>query len=307
MSIHAQAISRSNLDLRTPTGVLHGSLVLPRVSERVPVVLLIAGSGPTDRNGNNPMGHNDSLRLLAQALAQQGIASLRYDKRGIAQSRPAAPHEETLTIEQYADDAVRWAQKLGADSRFSRVVLVGHSEGALVATLAANRSGAAVLVTIAGSGRPLDQVLDDQLSTRLTPDLMTESRNILDALKAGRPYPIVDPQLQVIFRPSVQPFLMSWLRHDPAKALAAVHIPTLIVQGDHDAQVGVADAKALQAAQPDARLRIIGGMNHVLRITPKEFELQRASYDDPRLPVARALVEAIATFIISTATDSPSS
>lgn len=305
--IHAQAISRSPMDLETASGVLHGSLVLPQRQSPGPVALLIAGSGPTDRNGNNPAGRNDSLRRLAQSLAQQGVATVRYDKRGIAASQPAAPDETTLSIEQYARDAADWSRKLAQDPRFSSVFLIGHSEGALVATLAANQAEIAGLITIAGTGRPLDQVIEEQLSTRLPAELQDESRTILDSLKAGRLYPLVDPKLDVLFRPSVQPFLISWLRQDPAGAFAKVHAPALVIQGDHDAQVGVEDAEALAKANPHATLKIIGGMNHVLRITPKDFEAQRASYNDPGLPVARELVTAISTFVTQTDATSPSS
>lgn len=305
--IHAQAISRSPIDLETASGVLHGSLVLPQRNSLGPVALLVAGSGPTDRNGNNPAGRNDSLRRLAQSLAQQGVATVRYDKRGIAASQPAAPDEATLSIEQYARDAAEWVRKLAQDPRFSSVYLIGHSEGALVATLAANQAEVAGLVTIAGTGRPLDQVIEEQLSTRLPAELQDESRTILDSLKAGRLYPLVDPKLEVLFRPSVQPFLISWLRQDPAGAFAQVRAPALVIQGDHDAQVGVEDAESLAKANPRAKLQIIGGMNHVLRITPKAFEAQRASYNDPNLPVARELVTAISTFVTQTSAKSPSS
>ena len=141
--VQAAPILREPVSLDTGQGVLEGSLVLPQRNEPVPVVLLVAGSGPTDRNGNNPGGgHNDAHRKLAQALAQQGIASVRYDKRGIAASFAATPHERDLSVERYVADVVAWVQQLRGDKRFSQVILVGHSEGALIATLAANGSGA---------------------------------------------------------------------------------------------------------------------------------------------------------------------
>jgi len=285
------------LELDTGAGVLYGSLLLPQSDSPVPIALLIAGSGPTDRDGNNPMGRNDSLKRLAQALAKQGIASLRYDKRGIAASRAAGPDERGLSVERYVADAAAWGRKLKADPRFDRLILIGHSEGALIASLAAEQAGADALVAIAGSARPIDQLLREQLQGKLPPPLLAQSEALIDALKAGRTRPEVPRKLMVLFRPSVQPYLISLFRQDPAAAFARLRLPALIVQGRHDIQVGVQDAEALKAAKPDAELALIDGMNHVLRIVPAAAKQQLASYNDPQLPLARALPERIASFI----------
>lgn len=287
-------------DLIVPGGTLHGSLVLPETGHPVPVVLMIAGSGPTDRDGNNPEGgHNDSLKLLAQGLAERGIASLRYDKRGVAASRAVAPQEEQLSVEAYVADAVAWGQLLKADPRFSRLILLGHSEGALIATLAATDAGADALVSLAGIGHPLGTVLREQLRGRLPPPLAAETEAILRELEQGRVVPRVSPPLQVLLRPSVQPYLISLLRQRPAEAFAQVPIPALIVQGTRDFQVDTEEALLLQQAKPEAQLLLIEGMNHVLRIVPTAAP-PLASYNDARLPVARELVDGVARFILPT-------
>jgi hypothetical protein len=296
-----QTISQRALSLETDQGTLHGTLVQPLSGTPVPVVLLIAGSGPTDRDGNNPAGgHNDSLKRLARALAKHGIASLRYDKRGVAASRAATPDERDLSVERYVADAAAWGRRLKADRHFDRLILLGHSEGALIASLAAAEAGADALVSLAGSSRPIDQVLREQLSYRLPPKLLAQSNQLLDSLLAGQQSEKVADELQVLFRPSVQPYLISLFRHDPSAAFARVQVPALIVQGSHDIQVGVADAQALQAAKPDAELLLVEGMNHVLRIVPLDLQAQLASYDNPRLALARELAEGIAGFILRT-------
>ncbi|MFB8829024.1 alpha/beta hydrolase [Azotobacter sp. CWF10] len=297
-SAHAWTILHQPIELATSSGVLYGSLLLPQSDNPVPVALLIAGSGPTDRNGNNPAGRNDSLKRLAEALARRGIASVRYDKRGVAASLAAAPDERMLSVEGYVADAAAWGQKLGADPRFSRLVLIGHSEGALIASLAAEQAGADALVSIAGSGRPIDQVLLEQLSTRLPPPLLAFSAALIEELKAGRTHERIPEPLEVLFRPSVQPYLISLFRQDPAAAFARLRIPALIVQGRHDIQVGMQDAEALKAVKPDAELLVIDGMNHVLRIVPADVQLQLPSYDNPELPLARALEQAVGYFIL---------
>lgn len=298
----AATIRQQPVSLTTDQGTLHGSLLLPQSDKPLPVALLIAGSGPTDRNGNNPEGgHNDALKKLAQVLARNGIASLRYDKRGVAASRSATPDERNLSVERYVADASGWVRQLKDDARFDRVILIGHSEGALIASLAAADSPADALVSIAGPAYPIGQVLDMQLAMRLPPALLAESRHILANLIRGTLQPEVPEALQVVYRPSVQPYLISLLRQDPAENFAALHIPALIVQGSHDAQVSPDNAELLKQAKPDAELAMIAGMNHVMRITPAAWQEQLASYDDPQLPLARALGERIVAFIRSSA------
>jgi fermentation-respiration switch protein FrsA (DUF1100 family) len=286
------------ISLDTGSGELFGSLLLPRSDTPVPVVLIISGSGPTDRDGNNPEGgRNDSLKRLAWVLAKHNIASVRYDKRGVAASLAATPDERNLSVEAYVADAVAWSRKLGADPRLGPLILLGHSEGALIASLAAPQANAAAVISVSGSARPIDQVLRQQLSSRLPPPLMLRSNELLDSLKAGRADSNVPPPLQVIFRPSVQPYLISLFRQDPARAFAALKMPALIVQGSHDIQVSVDDARQLKAAKPDAELALVEGMNHVLRIVPNDVKRQLASYADPNLPLAAELGVHILRFI----------
>lgn len=291
------------ISIDTGNGELFGSLLLPKSDTPVPVVLIISGSGPTDRDGNNPEGgRNDSLKRLAWLLARHDIASVRYDKRGVAASLAATPDERNLSVEAYVADAVAWSRKLAADPRMGPVILLGHSEGALIASLAAPQANAAGVISLSGSARPIDQLLRQQLASRLPAPLMLRSNELLDSLKAGRPDANVPPALQVIFRPSVQPYLISLFRQDPAQAFAALKVPALIIQGSHDIQVSVDDARQLKAAKPDAELALVEGMNHVLRIVPKDVKQQLASYKDPNRPLAAELGTRIPAFIRSIAT-----
>ncbi|MBK5345163.1 alpha/beta fold hydrolase [Pseudomonas sp. TH49] len=294
---HATVLQRP-ISLETGSGELFGSLLLPKSDNPVPVVLILAGSGPTDRDGNNPDGgRNDSLKRLAWVLAKHNIASVRYDKRGVAASLAATPDERNLSVEAYVNDAVAWSQKLKSDPRFGPLILLGHSEGALIATLAAPRADAAALISLSGSARPVDQVIREQLARSLPPPLMLRSNEILDSLKAGHTDDNVPAPLQAIFRPSVQPYLISLFRQDPAKAFAQLKMPALIIQGTHDMQVGVGDAQALKAARPEAQLVVIEGMNHVMRIVPADVKRQLASYKDPNLPLAAELGGKLIEFI----------
>lgn len=294
----AQAAHDADIVLDTPAGKLAGSLLLPAAQGRVPVALIIAGSGPTDRDGNSAMlpGRNDSLRMLAQALAAAGIASVRYDKRGIGASAAAMQSESALRFETYIDDAAAWIARLKADPRFSRVAVIGHSEGALIGMVAVKQAGANAFVSVAGPGAPLQSVLRRQLAGQLPAALNEENERILGRLELGELAGEVPPMLAALYRPSVQPYLVSQFRYLPAERIAALAIPVLIVQGTTDTQVGVDDARALKAASAQARLEIVDGMNHVLKLVPAGAA-QLPSYGDPTLPLAPALVAAITSFL----------
>lgn len=286
------------IDLDTGQGVLHGSLLLPQQDTPPPVVLIIAGSGPTDRDGNNPAGGRvDNLKRLALLLANANIACVRYDKRGVAASQPATPDERDLSVERYVADVVAWGHKLKADPRFGSLILIGHSEGALIASLAAEQAGASAVISLAGSGRPMAEVVREQLAERLPPAQLARGSALLDRLEAGQTSLDVPAPLRQVFRPSVQPYLITLFRQDPAAAFARLPMPALIVQGRNDVQVDVADAQKLKDAKPDAHLVLIEGMNHMLRISPKDMSEQRESYQNPQLPLARELGEQIVTFI----------
>lgn len=283
--------------LDTGAGVLRGTLELPDGEAPFPLAVLIAGSGPTDRDGNQPPAMRpDTLRLLAHDLKSARVATLRYDKRGVGQSAEAGPDESKLTVDRFAEDVALWVRKVRADPRFDRIVLVGHSEGALLATLAAQQEKVGALVLLAGPGRKLGALLREQLAPKLTPDLRAESERILAALEAGHEVADVPPALAVLYRPSVQPFLRSILALDPAAELAKVHVPTLVVQGTTDVQVSVADAARLAAAREGIEKVVVDGMNHVLKraATPAE---QAASYASPDLPLDAALLPAVDAFL----------
>ncbi|MEP6913788.1 MAG: alpha/beta hydrolase [bacterium] len=305
------------ITLKTPTATLYGTLELPQSRSPVPVVLIIAGSGPTDRDGNSPLlpGANNSLKLLAEGLAAHGIASVRYDKRGVGETGKAMQvaaektqtvlREEDLRFETYIDDAVAWGKQLGADRRFSTLTVLGHSEGSLIGMVAAQRMGALAYVSVAGAGRTVQQIILEQVRPQLSPDLMKATEDILDQLAAGKTVESVPSALNMLFRPSVQPYMISWLRYDPAKEITKLHIPVLIAQGTTDIQVSLQDPKALAGANPAATLLLIDGMNHVLKTVPSERDKQIASYSDPTLPVAPGLIDGISSFVIKAKAQSP--
>jgi pimeloyl-ACP methyl ester carboxylesterase len=293
------AMAAEPIKLQTPTGTIYGTIEIPAGAGPFPIALIHAGSGPTDRDGNSSAvpGKNNSLKMLAEALATRGIASLRFDKRGVAESIRAAPREEDLRFETYIEDLVAWGRQIRADKRFSRLVIAGHSEGALIGAVAAAKLLADAFISIAGAGQSAGDVIIGQMSERAPADLQRRVKEIVDSLNRGKPAPDVPQGLPALFRPSVQPYLISWFKYDPAKEIAKLSMPVLLVQGTTDVQVSEKDARLLAAAKPAARLAIIPGMNHVLKSVPADPAKQMASYGDPELPVAAILIDEIARFI----------
>ncbi len=286
------------VELRTPTGTLFGTLDLPQGRGPWPAVLLHPGSGPTDRDGNQPNLRSDTLALLGRGLAAKGVAVLRIDKRGIAASAKAASKEADLRFKTYVDDAAAWLLWLRADGRFTRVGAVGHSEGALIVTLAAKAGRAEAVVALCGAGRPAGDVLREQLAKSLPAKLKAESDAVLAELEAGREVKEVPAALAALYRPSVQPYLISWLRLDPAAALAAAGVPARIVDGGTDIQIAPADGDRLAELAPAASRVTLAGMNHVLRDCPSTARLdQLKTYLDPSLPLHPGVVDAVADFL----------
>ncbi len=286
------------LSVDTNEGKLFGELETPDEEGPHPVVLIIPGSGPTDRNGNAAtlQGKNNSLKLLAEALVEQGIASVRYDKRGVGKNRQAAIPEKELRFDQFAQDAQAWVDMLNGEDQFSKVGVIGHSQGSLVGMLAAAEADVGAFVSLAGAGRPINEVLYDQLKVNLPEGLKKQSKEILEQLKAGEQVEDVPKELQSVFRPSVQPFLSSWMQYDPAQVIKKLDTPILIINGKRDLQVPVQEAEMLQEAKPDAELLVIDKMNHVLKEAPEDRAGNLQTYSDPDLPLADGLVKGIVSF-----------
>ncbi|MBW6516508.1 MAG: alpha/beta hydrolase [Candidatus Cloacimonetes bacterium] len=288
----------TEISVDTNKGILYGSLVIPDREAEFPLVIIVAGSGPTDRDGNNPLisGKGYFYRQIAEELRNTGIATLRYDKRGVGKSREAHIDEIDLKIDNYVLDIINWLELLKEDLRFSSIILFGHSEGSLLSILAAQREEVSGLISAAGAGRDMADVLLEQFARQPEP-YKSEGEDIISSLRRGQEVPEVSKELYPVFRPQIQPYLISQMQINPSSELSELDIPILIIQGTTDLQVGVEDAQILASSNPKADLMIIDNMNHVFRSSSMNMQENISTYGDPDLPLSDGFIMSIIEFI----------
>lgn len=282
--------------LNTETGDIYGTLLISNSSKITPIVLIIAGSGPTDRNGNNPMMANNSLKMLAEGLAENGIASVRFDKRGIGESKNASAKESDLRFENYIEDVKDWCNFIKKDTRFSNLIVLGHSEGSLIGMIASQEKQVDKFISLAGTGFPAGEILKQQLKEQ--PPLVLEmSAPIIEKLENGETVNNAPEMLYALFRPSVQPYLISWFKYNPQLEIAKLEKPVLIVQGTTDIQVSVENAEKLSESNKKVKKVIIENMNHILKESEADRTKNIQTYSNPKLPLKEELIPAIVNFI----------
>ena len=299
---HAAALNESTIEAPGPTGPLRGTILLPS-TRRGAVVLIIPGSGATDRDGNSPGGVLASpYRLLAQELAMDGVTTIRIDKRGLAGSAGATPDGNSVTIPDYVTDVHAWTSVIRHRTGASCVWLLGHSEGGLIAMVAAkNQNDVCGLILVATAGRAVGEVLRDQLKANpANAGLLEQALSAIDDLEAGKHVDTTNmpPPLLRIFNPAVQGFLLSVFSYDPKLLLAGYPKPVLILQGLRDMQVHEVDAQNLKNADPQATLVLLPNVNHVLKmVSTDDRRANIATYTDASLPLAPGVVSAIRDFL----------
>ncbi|MBB6250315.1 alpha/beta hydrolase [Nitrospirillum iridis] len=297
----AARASEQEVSVDGGNGPLVGTLQMPdgAMPGPVPAVLFIAGSGPTDRDGNGPSLRTDCLRQLAQSLALKGVATLRVDKRGVAASKGALAREQDLRLETYVQDADRWLAFLRAQPAIGPIFVLGHSEGGLIGTLLAQQTPLAGLILVAAPGRTFGDLLRQQLPrTDMPLDVQQAALDAIARLERGQTVGQVPPPLMSLFRPGVQPYLISELTRDPAVELSRTTVPVLVLQGTNDAQVDMSDAVRLSQSRQGVRLVRLEGVNHVMKNAPlNDRAANLATYTDPGLAINPGITSAIVGFI----------
>jgi alpha-beta hydrolase superfamily lysophospholipase len=296
LNFFSMTLNASAEETNIRVGALDAILAVPADVERPPVALLIAGSGSTDHDGNGPQIKPATLKKLSEQLATRRIATLRYDKRGAGGWKAEFGRPEDFRFKDYVDDAAALANYLRSSGKFSKIILIGHSEGGLVAILTARRVPVDRLVLLATAARRQGDLLKAQLEKQLAPDVLKPIAKAIDDIMSGQIVDPLPPGLSI--PPSMQPGIASAFTEDPIDPLKLVQQPTLIVGGGRDRQVARLDFAALGAASPVAKTLWLPDMNHVLVDVADEAD-DLAAYNQPDRALDTALIDSVADFILA--------
>ena len=294
---NAHGFDESELVINATGVQLSGTLTLPAHAHGdMPLVIIIAGSGPTDRDCNGQGFKSDAYKKMAAQFALNGIATFRYDKRGVGKSIVANMKEEDLLFSQSISDAQSVIANFEKDTRFSKIIIAGHSEGSLVGMMCAQANHK--YISIAGVSKQAHDLLKIQLKGKLG-DLEKSTFLKLDSLANGQDIACDNPMLMSLFRPSVLPYLKSWFKINPVDEIKKVKCPILIINGTKDLQVAEINAQSLKEANPKSTLLIVPDMNHCLtEIASDKQEDNLASYNKPELALSKKMIDSMILFII---------
>ncbi|MDC1067770.1 alpha/beta hydrolase [Candidatus Kapabacteria bacterium] len=283
------------IEIVTPDGTLSGTLQVAKKESDIGI-LILADSGPIDRDGNSTkeQGSNNSLKLIADGLQENGYSSLRYDKRLVGKSK-GFPIDYKTVFTNFISDATFAVEKLKSLG-YKKVVIIGHGEGSLIATVTARKANADALISVCGIVNDGSEQILNQIKEK-TPNLYEESKLIVDTLKMGKIVENMNPKLELLFSKSVQPFMINFFKYNPEKEIAKLDIPILVLVGKNDIQISAEESKILLAATKSGSYVSIEGMNHILKTVSMDPEKQLRSFSDPTLELNGNLVESIVEYL----------
>ena len=272
---------------------IDGSLVVPN-SGSDQLAIIIAGSGPTDRDGNQNFLKSNNLKKLAIALADNNIASFRYDKRIVKQIKTNTT-DPNIRFDDFVTDALDVVKYFKSKNEFKKIYIIGHSQGSLIGMLAA-KTDVDGMISLAGAGQSIDNVIIEQVE-KTAPMFTVDTKRVFDTLRSGKTTTNYPPALASVFDISIQEFMMSWMKYDPAQVINELNIPILLINGTKDLQVEPAEAELLHAANNNSKLKLIDKMNHVLFIIEGDAQENAKSYNNPSLKISEELIKSIVNFI----------
>ncbi|HMZ46179.1 MAG TPA: alpha/beta fold hydrolase [Chitinophagaceae bacterium] len=288
--------NEKDISIKINNGVLDGTLTT--TNNHAVLAIIIAGSGPTDRDGNNIAGVSaNTYKMLAAELQKNNIATIRYDKRGVGKSLQKNSSEDSLRFEDYINDAITFYHYAIDSLGYKKIFFIGHSEGSLIAIVAAQQVNVMGVVSISGAGRPIDEVILSQLESK-EEVVYQQARDIFTILKNGKTIHDVPKYLYALFRPSVQPYMISWLKYTPADEIKKIKPPVLIINGTCDIQTKPSEAQILYMANTKNKIVLIKKMTHTLKNASDDCEdIGMKTYTDKTLPINEELIINISKFI----------
>jgi pimeloyl-ACP methyl ester carboxylesterase len=285
----------SEINIPTKTQIIYGTLLTPNAVKKPPLVILIPGSGPTDRDGNNAVMKNNSLKYLAESLSNLKIATYRFDKSVLTFTKKDSLKIKALTFNTFINEATSVIEYFKKSKKYSKIIIAGHSQGSLVG-MVASQNNVDAFISLEGAGRLIDEIIIEQIAKQ-APYLKEETIRVLKELKQGKLVTDFNPMLISLFNQQVQPFLISWIQYNPQIEIKKLTIPILIIQGTKDIQVSIKDAELLHNANTASKLQLIENMNHIFKEINADVNENLQSYSNPKLPITPILTTSILNFI----------
>ena len=273
---------------------IDGTLLIPNDIEKPNLVIIVADFGPTDRNGNQNLQKNNALKKLAEGLSSKGLAAYRYDKRIVKQIRKGNV-DMSIRFDDFIADAISTINYFKNSDAFNKIYIVGHGQGSLVGMIAA-KQGADGFISIAGSGKSIDEVILEQIANT-APMFTEDAKRVFSIMKKGKVTSDFPQALTSIFDLEVQPFMTSWMAYNPQEEISGLEIPILIANGTKDLQVSEDEASFLHSANSNSTLKIIEKMNHILVPIDGDTLENSKSYNESQRKISEELIKVIVSFI----------
>jgi len=284
--------TEKELNIPSEKVTVNGTLIMPKDNKKTSLVIIIPGSGMVDRNG----GVGNYLKQLAEELANNNIASYRYDKSSIALSKKKGVKEEDASFDDFLNDAIAVLDYFKTKDQFSKIIIAGHSQGSLVGMTAGQRRIDG-FISLAGPARTIDKLLIEQVVSQ-SPQFKGDMEKTFEIIKSGKIDENFNPLLVSVFRKSLQPFWGSWIKYNPQEEIKKLSVPVLIINGTKDIQIPVSDAELLHIANKDSELLIIENMNHIFKAVKSDDRIENIStYTNSDLPISKKMVLGITKFI----------
>ena len=287
-----QEITFTQTDLPI-TKFIDGTLLTPNSGSNT-LAIIIAGSGPTDRDGNQNFLKTSNLKKLAVNLTNNGIATFRYDKRIVKQIRKGNV-DPNIMFDNFVSDAIDVVNYFKKQNTYKKIYIIGHSQGSLIGMMAA-KENVDGFVSLAGAGQTIDNVITEQIQ-KTAPMFTDDTKRVFSVLKEGKTTTDYPAALASVFDISVQRFIANWMSYNPQEEIKKLDMPILIVNGTKDLQVSVEEAKLLNDSAKNSELKLIDKMNHVLFIIEGDDQENAKSYNDHAGKVSEELINTIVAFI----------
>lgn len=290
IAISFAQVKSDNILIKNNDVELAGTLTYTNL--KTTLLIWVHGSGNVDRNGNQePIVKANYIKQFRDSVNKHNIAFFSYDKR-TANKKNISILKKGIVFEDYVSDLKKVINHFKNDNRFSKIILIGHSQGSLVSML--SMKNADKFISLAGPHLSADKTIIKQYEEK-APFLKDAIVSHFKELNKTGTIKELNPMLSNLLNKTNQQFIKSWMQYNPTDEIKKINKPILLINGDSDLQVKIVSVRKLQEANPKSKSVIIKNMNHVLKQVNSPTENQQ-SYFSADFPLATELIKTVVTF-----------